>query len=97
MQTEPTANLARSPVDLLSEAAISTVPTRVKLSKTKGRLRPVKKSGLSATPKLTMGGPSEGPVFPILAMGAPAFTASPTFTVRLPRAQMRIEREAHSG
>jgi len=29
-------------------------------------------------------GPLEGPVFPILPRAALAFTASPTFTVRLP-------------
>ena len=61
----------------------STMPTMVKRSKTNGRLRPEKKSGLSETPKC-MCGPSEGPAFPILASGAPVVTTSPTFTVRLP-------------
>ena len=51
--------------------------------KTNGRLRPAKTSGLSARPKCRWG-PTEGPVFPILASRAPAFTTSPTFTVRLP-------------
>src|SRR6516164_8754619 len=65
------------------EASKSIAPTTVKLSKTNGRLRPAIGSGLSRRPKCKWG-PSEGPVFPSFAMGVPAFTASPTFTVMLP-------------
>src|ERR1700722_807590 len=69
---------SRSPFD----ASKSTAPTKVKLSKTKGRLRPAIGSSSSRRPKWRR--PVEGPVLPNLAMGAPAFTTSPTFTLKLP-------------
>ena len=74
------ARLGSPPINL---APRSVFPEIAMPENTATVLRPATGSGLSSRPKCRWG-PSEGPVFPSCAITAPTFTASPTFTLRLP-------------